>query len=567
MHNIIIQIDKNAKNPYATLRAELEHARDISKGEVPNQTEKHFSRYEGLNEGEVAAGYTYKKSVGRNKILNKTEEPIIQEEVVQPSSVVETQSTEEVVNNIVSGDIKLETEGDIEALINKTIETSPEISGRTFKDIAEDSEKVAKYFENIAEEDITALKEAFINGDIKALDMLVRKEMAATRVLSILADKIEELGVDAPIQAQRNICDLVSHISNYVDKARSGSGALLNAQKFVNRALQTFGSMRLSELTKQGIKEFADLLDKDIKEMFNLKFTEGEQLNLKQMKQALYNKIALYGEGDFVELLTADKEFAEAFNQVLDNLLKQQGNLDVNSIYKQLEELITMQQYRDVYNAAQLAPTKEGKFKTIANWTSSQGGIASYYVHNLLSGLGSLVKNVGSGFMNTAYFPARKILGGFLGGGDVMSKEGWNTYKVMLSNWSESWHMMKQAFLKGEGKLTNLSADTMNLEDGIFKGFHNMDDDNLWHKIQNFHSIMTRAMGATDEFMSQLNYRSICKAKCLSQADEMAALAGKSNDEKWINNIADKLFKKKFDSSGKPLDIDAFDVFHLILRT
>lgn len=578
LHNIVIQIDKNAKNPYATLRAEIEHARDIATSEVPDQSVKHFSRYNGMNEGDVAVGYTYKKSVGRHKavdnIVDETPTPAIKEEkVIQEttpeeapatSSIAEKQTVEEVVNDVVSGDLKVETSADIEEIINKADEFYPNYN-RTFEEIAKDSERVAKIYENAAEEDLEALKQAFFTGDIRALDILVRKEMAATKILSILSDKIEELGKNAPIETQRNICDMVTRINNYVNEARSGAGALLNSQKLVNRALATFGSMRLSELTKQGIQEFADLLDKEIKEMFNLKFTKGEQLNINQMKESIYNKIASFGDGALVDLLTTDSEFAKAFNQVIDNLLKTHGKTDIQAIYKELEDLITMQQYKDVYNAALLAPKTEGKIKTITNWTSSQGGIASYYVHNLLSGMGSLLKNVGSGFMNTAYFPARKILGGFLGGGEVMSKEGWNTYKVMLSNWSESWQMMKQAFLQGEGKLTNLSADTLNLEDGVFKGFHEMSDDNLWHKIQNFHSVMTRAMGATDEFMSQLNYRSICKAKCLNQADKMAELAGMSKNEEWINTMADKLFKKKFDREGKPLDIEAYNEAKTIL--
>jgi len=62
--------------------------------------------------------------------------------------------------------------------------------------------------------------------------------------------------------------------------------------------------------------------------------------------------------------------------------------------------------------------------------------IASYYVHNLLSGLGSVAKNIGSGLMNGAYFPARKVVAGLMGGGEAMSKEGWNTYKNMLASWS-----------------------------------------------------------------------------------------------------------------------------------
>ena len=591
LSDITIQIDKNARNPYATLRAELEHARDIAKGEVPDQNVRHFSRYEGLNEGEVASGYVYKKSSGKaqktaNDNIIKEQETPVQEATPQAKIVNETKeilekpqqlkidfntklnetaTSEEAVNKVINGEIKAESVEDIENLINKTIETNPEISGHTWKDVVNDAEGLFKKVESLTGEDISAYKEAFLKNDAALLDEISRKEMAASKVLSILADKLEELGMDAPIQAQRNICDMVVHVSNYVDNIRSGAGRLLNEQKLVNRALNTFGSMRLSQLTKQGIKEFADLLEKDVTEMFNLQFTRGEQLNLAQIKQALFGRICQYGDGEFLELLSNDADFALEFNNVIDNMLKKQGKLDANELYQQIENVVTTRQYKDAYNAAQLAPKPEGKINTIKNWTASQGGIASYYVHNLLSGLGSVAKNIGSGFLNSAYFPARKIVAGFMGGGNVMSKEGWNTYKAMLSNWDESWQLCKEAFLKGEGKLTNVGADTLNMEDGVFKGFHDLSDDNLWHKIQNIHSLMTRAMGATDEFMSQLNYRSICKAKCLTQADKLAELAGKTEDEQWINETADRLFKTKFDSEGKPLDVDAYNEAKTIL--
>lgn len=72
--NITIYIDKNAPNPYATLRGELEHSRDMALGTVPKHADvagsgEHFSRYVGDNEGEVAPNYTYKKSEGRAKAL------------------------------------------------------------------------------------------------------------------------------------------------------------------------------------------------------------------------------------------------------------------------------------------------------------------------------------------------------------------------------------------------------------------------------------------------------------------------------------------------------------------
>ncbi|MCD7779668.1 MAG: hypothetical protein LUH05_03225, partial [Candidatus Gastranaerophilales bacterium] len=62
MPEIHIQIDKNTQNPYAVLRSELEHARDIAKREVPNQDEKHFARYKGKNESEMSLGYVKKKA-------------------------------------------------------------------------------------------------------------------------------------------------------------------------------------------------------------------------------------------------------------------------------------------------------------------------------------------------------------------------------------------------------------------------------------------------------------------------------------------------------------------------
>lgn len=65
--NIVISIDINAKNPYATLRSELEHARDVAKGTVPDQTTRHFSRYEGMSEAEVAPDFVIHKAEGKRK--------------------------------------------------------------------------------------------------------------------------------------------------------------------------------------------------------------------------------------------------------------------------------------------------------------------------------------------------------------------------------------------------------------------------------------------------------------------------------------------------------------------
>ena len=52
-------------------------------------------------------------------------------------------------------------------------------------------------------------------------------------------------------------------------------------------------------------------------------------------------------------------------------------------------------------------------------------------------------------------------------------------------------------------------------------------------------------MGATDEFMSQLNYRSICKAKCLEKANQMCLQVSVLEFielEGFITNLSSKNF-------------------------
>ena len=85
--NIIIQLNKNAKDIYASLRSELEHARDLIKGEVPQGASVegsgvHFARYKGDNEAGIAPAYAYKKSKSRAKAAEMEQyKPISREEL------------------------------------------------------------------------------------------------------------------------------------------------------------------------------------------------------------------------------------------------------------------------------------------------------------------------------------------------------------------------------------------------------------------------------------------------------------------------------------------------------
>lgn len=84
--DIDITIDINAKNPYATLRSELEHANDIAHNKVPKD-ENHFSRYQGRNEGEVAQGFVKHKADRKKEILSGGDDGVKPLDSVEPLDV------------------------------------------------------------------------------------------------------------------------------------------------------------------------------------------------------------------------------------------------------------------------------------------------------------------------------------------------------------------------------------------------------------------------------------------------------------------------------------------------
>lgn len=584
--NITIQIDKNARNPYATLRSELEHARDLAKGEVPDQNTRHFSRYEGMNEGEVAPDYVYKKS---QRKLGQTVEETQPRQEVEPEErvevpvrtkeeVIETPtepqqlklnftSVEDTVSKITQGELEPKNMGDIDTIISKTAEIDPSISGKDFEALAKDSDKLST---EIA--DLLDLSEAF---DIKTLwqedgdtlRKISRKQLTTTKILSQLRDKMAALGKDAPIETKRRYVDTINSLMAYVSDIGSAKGTLLNEQKFLNKALETFGSQRLSKLNKEGIYQFVDLLKESIDEI-NLQFTRGSAI---EKKQALYAKLAEL-DPTLLAVIGEDLEFAAKFDKIVDDIVKN-PQMDMQKAYQGLENIFTEREYVNFIDKAELAPTKKGWFTTLKNWSNEQGGLASYYVHNLLSGVGSLFKNIASGGINTVYFPARKILAGLT---DMnlsteqkgqLYREGINTYKNLITTWNESWQLCCQAFLKGDGKLSSIGNDTLNMDE-TFRGFHEIGVDggnSFWETVQNIHSIMTRAMGASDELMSQLNYRSIARAKAMETADKLAMIAGKANDEAWIDETTNTIFKKYFTADGKPLDATVYNEAKTIL--
>lgn len=496
------------------------------------------------------------------------------------ATVEPKQTTNDIVTGIVNGEVKPTTKADIETLVTKVEQLNPNISGFKWDNLIEDSNAFAKKLEEIFdEEDVSGLLESLAKGDIDNLEYIVRKEMAAVEILNTLAEAGKKLGADASIEAKEAIISTIRHTSDYITGIKSGFGRGLNSQKPINSLLESYGASRLSSWTKEGIRNFSESLINEINDIISLNFTRGERMDSQTMSQELIRRLLERDDTrDFVSFLLKNDEMKADYVKEVQKLLANPKTANVDAMAASLTRLINSAEYNAIFKAAQLAPDKKSFYKTITDWCDKQGGITSYYVHNLLSGVGSLAKNIGSGAINTLYFPARKILASFdpfidQQTRDALGKEGYRTYKCMLQSWQESWQLMKEAFISGNGKLTDIGENTLNMAEGKFKGYHELKDiryyfqdpSKFWEGMQNLHSIMTRAMGATDEFMSQLNYRSISRSKALQEAEKNAFEAGRIDDEIWINEEADRIFKEKFDNHGKPTDVESLNEARTIL--
>lgn len=734
--NITIQISKQAENPYAVLRSELEHARDIAKREVPNQKEKHFSRYEGINESEMSLGYVKKKAdtranqytytdevmevngenydvirvkdkdgdtlshirytivgddifvnmfqnygkqkgAGRLAVkqlmdkfpdkklyweainedseksykrfiveypqlakridyqdrTNKDREALLKEifdfkketpynestkgvtngiennssEISQGSRSTlsdestqldvrnnrtdRTENTSELseygnregqpnssssytgkqvtgntsnTNRPISERIK-ETNGDlnqVDGLLDETISKDVELSGTTWKDLAEDAEAFYRKVKALCGDNLLAFKKAFANNDIDLVNLMTRKVLAAERMVSDLAEEANTL-----IKQGKDVTDImetIHYLSEYTSQIGSAYGRGLNEQKFARKARDFFS---LTTLEKQGLNSLVDLLYTDLT---SLNFTQ----TTKQLKEEMYNKIQKYMGGKLWENLTKEPAFGKAFDKYLTKLIADK-NITPEAIEKALKSLVTDTQKEELQKLIQYATDTEA----LMNAMRTKQAITSIYVTNLLSSPVTQFKNIISGVTNSVYFPFKKIVAGLMdstwgGSGKDLLQEGLKTYQYMFSHkyvLQDAWKLAKQAWKNGEGTLVSLGKDSYenNAMEAVFH-FKPIDSKEPMDVLKNSFTIMCRLMGASDEFITQMNYRAITRAKAFMAAERGADALGLTGDKraKYLQEVSDDLFEKGFDVNGKAMDVDAYaEARDIVLQT
>lgn len=596
--DITIKIDKNSPNPYAVLRSELEHARDVAKNEVPKTGDKHFARYNGKNESEMSSEYVYKKSQSRAGVSSVTDsmdaskglvkdaggintpatnatavkDPLIQSQNEQlkldfntklAQSVNTNPTTENIVKDIYHGNMRPETTGDINQVIETIAKIDPEISGKTWLDFTKDGEidyaKLQKFIDDNGIDSKTA-QQLLTSDDARTIHQISIRSLAKTKLIGQVFDTLQGMWKNTPVETQEYMQDLFTRLHTDVDSVGSAFGRGLNERKVVNESKRTFSLRGLSAMDKEGINTFTDMLNEMLGKESKLFFTRTAEINLNQVKERVINGLLEKG-GDYATLLS-DEVFRKNLDKSLDSILlkaKKTGNIDSKELANEIRQFVAAQRTAGITEVTKLAPNDKSLWKTYSNWF--RGNVPAYYVHNLLSSPTTLIKNVVSGGANSMSFALTKMVGGVMGGGEKLTQEGIDQLVGLHRNFAESFELGKQAFINGDGLLTNMSKDTLN--ESTTRGLENLDEvfksGTIVQKLQAVHSVMTRAMGASDEFMTQLNYRSIAYAKSLGDAREIAKGIGKEADEAYISKTADEIFSKtKFNEAGLPTDVDAF---------
>lgn len=578
-HNkVIITVDKYAENPFSALRAELEHMRDYATGDYKNLPEgKHFSRYDGANEDEMAIGYIQKKA---NSRAGKTviEEPITKNESVPTieteqlkfsfDNVVDevrttVKNADEAIDEIISKKVKPETTEDIHKLAEAIDIPEKEYTDHTHKAVAQDADEMAKAMKEAVEtfgDDIEAYDALLQTSDPQLVYRIIRHQMALNKLAGSLFDRIKKMPKEIGVNDKQAVINLYTQTMTQVKALGSSAGRFLNIQKAVKKVIP-FAENGLSAMQKIGIEDFTDVLVKDIDAILTSFFTKGNEFSLTDVKQEILKKFTAKDE-QWTTLLR-DEQFISKLSPVLDEILKEakiNGKLDHIKSIERFKQIAIDSIYDEILDIAKLAPNSESLWNTVKNWFKENAPI--YYITNLLSSPVTVVKNVVSGGMNSIiYFPLRKVVGGMLDGDKELIQEGIDTYIGMKRNFAESWALGYEAFKSGEGKLVNVSSDTLN---GAFKSnLKNLDDvanNGSWFDvIHSIWSASTRAMSASDELMSQLNYRGIAYAKSLGKARKEAINLGLENVDEFVSKRAEEIFNKEvFTAEGMPKDTDAF---------
>ena len=461
-------------------------------------------------------------------------------------------TAEDLSNAVKQGEVKIQSFEDCDNIVNNLVEKDTDIQALTVKDM----ENNADFKAELENSDNVAVRKAAANNDKETLLKIFKKEIAIFKHIEGLIERIYDSSADTPLTEISDILTQINKFGMYMKGIASAAGTGLGQHAYFKEVFnKSFDSLTAYSSIKEGALELADIIKGTLGDTLN--FTRGHKISAKDFDK-LFN--ALMNNEKTADLVS-DKEFITYIRKTIQDASDKGVDLSVDDMVKSLIRKSEEQTLREIQSNIKLAKKPSEAVKMVLDWNRE---VSAYYVHNLLSGVGSTERNVLSGALNTLYYPLRKIFAGM----DILASnetkgelfsEGIRTYANMLVSAKEAMNFAIEAFKKGEGKFNSTVKDTLNSTEsnqGLnwMKDLTDRDDFTVGDYARNILSFMSRVMGASDEFLKQLNYRSIVRAKADDYINS-EALKGLSKENK--QQAYDNFFKQQFTSDGLPANMDA----------
>lgn len=444
-------------------------------------------------------------------------------------------TTEDVVTTISKGSSLTEEEAG--TALSKVAEVDPEISGHTWEDICNDADNFyERFFKDKTSEGYLAL----IEGDVDKVLHILRRQLAGEKVLSSLQETLNNQLVNG--ESAYDILKQMETITSAMKEIGSGAGRILQGQKLLHKVDDVFRGVGLSELSERGIIKFTDALENIIQD---LSFTRGKALTPNQWRQSIYQHLETIDDGVFLNSLKGDKELYGILNNTIDKAFKENNSFNKSEFCKKIIETLKKDETEQKGLLVSLCNSGE---KIAGVLSSFNQKLTTYAIANML-GLRTLAINIAGGGMMSLHSANRRLMAGLLERNTEGIQAGLHQYEGLILNWKDSMELAKAAFLKGDGLLTTTKQ--------YFEGTLQQGLPQWELNAENILTVIPRAMMASDELLSQLNYRSIMRAKLLEETEKQ--LQGlKYTDEEFQNTFKSLWDSRVFNLEGKPLDVEAY---------
>lgn len=523
---------------------------DIIKTESDSsQKRQRISNTEG-NISESNSGTNKRRNVtNTNTSFNTRIEPQQLKIDFNTKAITEAATTDDVVNGVVDGEIKLDSQEAVDTFINKTITSDIEISGNDWRAAANDADSYLSQRLSGEYGDIDSIQIAFNNGDVKTVETLARKMLAVGKIAGELVDRLNLLKNNGDLTTQYNIQKALDTLALYDKELGSAFGRSLNLRKFSNKVNQVF-SDGVGQTSQYGITNIVDVLDTQIKAL-GLAFTRGEKINLNQVRRELYNALEQVDDGRFMQEYGNNKDVISCINDLIDNIKEDPQGLSKGELLQRLVNAIEADEIRDKSLMLGLCDNINKVKNTLSNWGR---GLKDIAINNVL-GIATFGRGTISGISTGLFNPLSKYVGSFLmpmENGTEVRAFTMNQIKGAWANWSDCCQLALQACKNGEGALTS----TKKLVEGEFTdSLQTLDWSNFGNGIKSIFTLIPHLMVGSDEFIKQLNYRGIMSAKIAREIEEKYPNITSSE----FNEIFQELWQRRaFTPDGKPLDTDAF---------